>query len=769
MKNIYTLLFGIFIIFFSLSLKAEKLNPLDEATNISTSPVLTITFSSDTTVSLGNDKTIYIVKVSDYSTATSFYTGKTFPPASPDSRLTIVNDSILKMDASDITLESNTEYIIYSDEGAILVNGNSWNNINSFTYWTFTTGAAPTPPSISKYSPALNDTTVRLNDTLKLIFNEDIKLDRGYLKIKNCSDSSNFLALEYSDSKLSIADSILSIAHTVFEQDSCYFVSIDSGFVQSVATSTDFPGISNTTTWKFRTIKVRDWVGSTSDAWTNSSNWGSNGGFVDGAVAKIPSSATNNPKISSDTVKIADLIIEAGGGLSVSSGATLTVDSIIELKSNTSANAYLLCDGTLNYDPNDVEIHQNIASSDRWYYVSSPVSGATKNSIGCTGDMYYWDNATGLWKTMDASTTMDTGKGYLLKSSNSLIFTGSIQTANDTVDIDYGKSVGWNLIGNPFTNSIDWDDVTLSSDSVFNGFWLYQNIDELYGTYNGTTLEPVNLTNGSIIPPNHNFWVRSDATSTTESVIFTSACKSTTTGSYLKSATTKTEYPLLKFAAINGTYRDEVIVSFADETTTPLRKLNMTKKFSSNPEFIQPYFTTSKKSLCMKGLPNFTNEVTVPFSIKIDEDISNSTGEYSIKTLLIANFPDETIILLEDLITGQSINVIQQKTYTFTEIRTGDITDRFQLVFKGDISTSIQDKEDNQNNSIKAWSVNNNINIEFNNDNPANIDIYNISGQLINKYQEVRYSKTIYNINQGIYIIRITQQGKIVTKKVFVN
>gem|GEM_PF-6240362 len=767
MKNIYSLFIGI-LVFTSInvSVVAQTFSPTRGATGVTNSPIITITFASGSTVDYGSGNSIVVGKSWNSGEYIELKTG---PRPSRDSRLTIVNDSIVKIDLSGSELDYSTEYFVSSmDHNVIVKDGTGWDNLYDDTYYRFTTESAPTPPSINKYIPNNNDTTVRLSDTLKIVFNEDVVLDRGYLKIKYCNDSSNFLAIEYNDSKLSITDSILSIAHTAFNQDSCYFVNIDSGFVQSVSTSTDFAGISEATTWKFRAIKVRDWIGNTSDSWSNSSNWGSNGLFVDGAIVNIPSSSTYNPKISSGSIEIADLIIEAGGGLSVSSGATLIVDSIIELKSSTSANAYLLCDGTLNYDPNDVKIHQNTASSSRWYYISSPVAGATKSSIGCTDDMYYWDNSTGLWETMDASTTMDRGKGYLLKSTNNLIFTGSIQTVNDTVDIDYGKSVGWNLIGNPYTNSINWDNVTLSSDSVFNGFWLYKNLDEIYGTYNGTTLESTNLINGSIIPPNHNFWVRLDTT-VTESVIFTTACKSTTTGSYLKSSSSKTDFPLLKFAASNGSNRDEVIVSFADETITPLRKLNMTKKFSTNPEFIQPYFTLGTRSLCMKGIPNFTNQVTVPFAIKIDENISNTTGAYSIKALLIANFPDDIVILLNDLSTGSSTNLLEQKTYNFTEPRTGDITDRFELVFQSGISTAIQNKGNEQSSDIEVWSVNNSIKIELNNDYPADIDIFNISGQLINMYKEIRSNKTISNLNQGIYLIRVTQKGTIVTKKVFVK
>ncbi|NPA35212.1 MAG: T9SS type A sorting domain-containing protein, partial [Chlorobi bacterium] len=746
--------------------KATAYFPETNSTTAEINDTLRITFND--TIKLG---TTGYFKINLSSDSSSFAILDTQSP-----NLSIINDTVLAITHE--LFDYETEYFINIDSGFIksAITNADFLGINTATEWTFKTKVAPPPPYVTQYIPAAGDTTVRLDETLKIVFNEPIKIGPSglYLKIKQVSDSSNLDVIETIDTKLLILnDTILTITHLPLLQDTSYFVTIEPGFIISTTTNVDYPGISDATEWTFRAIKVRNWVGSNSTDWNAASEWDSNGGFVNGAVVTIPATATYFPVISSDTVEIADLTIDAGGGLTIDANSVVTVDSIIELLSNTTANAYLLCDGTLNYNPANVRIHQNIEASTRWYYITSPVIGATGSTIGCDGDIWYWDNADGLWRTAGSSDILADGKGYVLWSNNDLVFTGPIRTGDFTATLEYGRSVGWNLIGNPYTNSINWNNVILA-DSVFNGFWMYLNLDDVYGSYNGSTNQSVNGVD-SIIPSNHCFWVRSDTTET-QTITFTAASKSIKTNTYLKGTAATTTYPVFKFAANCGTYSDEVLVAFANPDDTPLRLLDMTKKFTTNENYIQPYFTKGSKSLCMNGVEEFSSEAIIPFTIRIDT--ANHETSFSIRKTLIENFPDDISILLHDTVTDDYIDFLTQDTYYFTETNhlstTSDYyeTDRFELIFKGDISTAIKEDtgtDTNNNNDIYLVSGEKQFTVNIKNEDIAEIKVYNISGQLIGDYKNIISQKVIGVPTKGIYIVHISQGETVVTKKVLVK
>ena len=741
----------------------QTYDPAQNATDVPINKTLALTF--DQNIKFNTDGTFHI-KILDADN--NVFGDYRVENGTPDAPLSISGVQLLIDPPTD--LAAQTTYYVLIDADVIQADDDEANfgGISSDTEWRFTT---PAPPITTSMLPADGSTTVRLTDTLVVTFNENIVKGSGNVVIYNGDDDSDFETIGINNANITVVDNKLYIVHSkTFEQDGSYYVFIDNGFVKSSSNNVGFAGISDKTEWNFTTVKVRDWEGGTSTDWTDSNNWGSTGGFVNGAVVNILNTSTYYPVISSGSnVEIADLIIDDGAGITIKSGATVTVDNIIELRSTVNANAYLLCNGTLNYNPENMKIYQNIKASDRWYYVSSPVKNATGCSIGCVGEIWYWNNALGKWEMGDLNDTMNVGQGYTLWSNNDLIFTGEINTGNVAVNIDYGNSVGCNLIGNPYTNSINWNNVQLSSDSIFNGFWLYKNLDAIYGSYNGNTGIGTNLELDSIIPSNHNFWVRLDTT-VSETVTFTSACKTTTTGSYLKSALIETKFPVFKFAATNGANRDEIVISFANPAEIPLRKLDMTKLFTYNTDYIQPYFTSGNKKLCMKGLPEFTSEITVPFALRIDTAIKVTS--FAINKILIENFPDDIVILLHDKKTGQYTDLVSENSYSFTETSKGDITDRFEFVFKGDLATEIKDiKAPNKEKEDGVYLVSGDkqFTLYINNTESSDVKVYNLSGQVVKDMKDISSGKVIEVPVRGIYVVQIKQDGKTISKKVFVK
>jgi hypothetical protein len=113
----------------------------------------------------------------------------------------------------------------------------------------FTTGAAP---SIVSTTPADNATGVT-NAVLTATFDRNIKKGAGYINIYNASDDSLAYAINVSDSKVTINNTVLSINLTfLLNSDTSYYVQITSTAIRDIM-GIYFPGISDKTTWNFAT------------------------------------------------------------------------------------------------------------------------------------------------------------------------------------------------------------------------------------------------------------------------------------------------------------------------------------------------------------------------------------------------------------------------------------------------------------------------------------------------------------------------------------
>ena len=125
--------------------------------------------------------------------------------------------------------------------------------------WSFTTEAEPItadPPYVvaNGYSPAAGADEVSRNPILQLTFNENIaKGSSGYLRIYSSLTNEELFIIPRSQAVVNANVLSVSLSNTTLDYNTEYYVLIDPGFVKSVATDVDFPGISNTAEWYFTT------------------------------------------------------------------------------------------------------------------------------------------------------------------------------------------------------------------------------------------------------------------------------------------------------------------------------------------------------------------------------------------------------------------------------------------------------------------------------------------------------------------------------------
>ena len=208
---------------------------------------------------------------------------------------------------------------------------------------------------------------------------------------------------------------------------------------------------------------------------------------------------------------------------------------------------------------------------------------------------------------------------------------------------------GWNLIGNPYPSSIDWDSPEWVKVNLDDAVYIYKGSTNAYQTYiNGVG------TNGgsSIIPSSQAFWVKATDTPT---LIGNENVKTATDVSFIER---KKRLDILRLRISNQQSNDDIVIRYDKEATSKFDakwdafKL---KGYPSNPSItaIQDSTTYSILSLNSDSMSQVVYlQVEVP-----------QTGAYTI-------YADEvplnaSCLTLEDLFTNRIENLRDSASYTF--------------------------------------------------------------------------------------------------------
>jgi hypothetical protein len=675
----------------------------------------------------------------------------------------IVNDSTLTIDYPG-TFEVNTEYFVKITTGAIeaTLTGDPFGGIDNSesNYWRFTTIA---PPEWATDYPVITDQT------------EDDMILRGMTQ-----KTGNYYYVVTSSSTTPTEDQIVNgldengdpaaitgngsiTADTEFSStlDITKLTVAAQYYLYVIAQENVYNLYSVIEQLPFTRNVINTWTGNIDSDFGNIDNWSGSSYEINGSIL-IPSSSSNYPIITGNR-QVFNVEVEAGAQLTIDNNSTLTATGDFDMYSSTTLNASLLNKGTLTVN-GETRVHQIVTANNRSYYVCSPVSGVTGYSIGADIGVYYWENSANDWVAYDATSAFQPARGYVVRSNNSeLLFTGNLNNADVTIGVERRNDddgEGWNMIGNPYPSSVDWDLVP-TKQNIFDGFWVFLNDQSLYGAYNATSGTAVNIAN-SRIPSNHAFWVRVEKGFTSGQVVFDNTCRLHNDTSYLKNATISIN-PTLKIAGVNGNYRDEIAMVFNDNATLDIDDFDSEKKFSSNTNFVQLFTTVANRDLCINGMPLYNTNDTIPLNIEI-----KNPGTYSIERVEYSNFPANHTVLLEDLEEGKTVDLIAEGSYTFTTTTSGTITNRFNLIFAGDFATAIRPSK--QQPKAKVYSFKKSIIIETPDLKDAAYTIYSINGQAIAQSKIGANTRTTVNISKpGIYIVKLVYSGGVESQKVIIN
>jgi hypothetical protein len=491
----------------------------------------------------------------------------------------------------------------------------------------------------------------------------------------------------------------------------------------------------------------------------SSGPWATAGGW---SLGVVPNAYHNVTVASGGTVTIAasttglcnDLTIQSGGQLTVD--GTLTNSGDVVIQSNGTSAGSLLHNSTLTatverYVPGAGYHLVSIPTTQ----AANPVSGLFMNSY-----LYRFDAPTQAWIGLggNTDTPLTVNQGYMIwytGGSTTYSFTGTLNNGSFTPATPSVATGGFSLVPNPYPSAIDWEAASGWSDANFTpSIWVYSNGN--YVTYNKST----NVGSGSqYIATGQSFFVEANAASV--SLSMTNDVRVHNSQPFLKN--TKSEISnLLNIKVQANDYEDAALVYFNENGSSVYNNQFDTYKLDGLSDAPQLY--TVKEDdvhVTLNTLPfNTTETVDVPlnFTLTSNQDV---TFDFSGLETFEASYD----ISLEDLLTGQMVDLREHTTYTFAHSMT-DNAARFVLHFYGVTGVHSPSTQD-----CKIWNYNEQVYISI----PAlagenaRIELYDLLGSKLNEINCALNTPTVIDApKSGIVLVKVIVGNKIHTSKLLI-
>lgn len=239
-------------------------------------------------------------------------------------------------------------------------------------------------------------------------------------------------------------------------------------------------------------------------------------------------------------------------------------------------------------------------------------------------------------------------------------FASTGQSVGFPVTFTAGASVqedGWNLSGNPYDASMNWDAAGWLKTNVDNTIYVYDAAASAYRTWNGTA----GSLGSGLVAPFQGFWTKANA----PDPALTSPAAARTTAAPPQLPRTALGLTLSATLAAE-TLRDEAFVSFQDDALDGLDPFDAYKLSPLSASYASLYATVAGTALDVSALPTLAGATEVPLGVGLVRAGAAVSGEATLSWPDLADVPAEWTLTLTDTETGASVNLRQQPSYTFT-------------------------------------------------------------------------------------------------------
>lgn len=515
-------------------------------------------------------------------------------------------------------------------------------------------------------------------------------------------------------------------------------------------TSTGEWAISSNTNSGYPYLRIQNassdnvWLGGTSTDWNTASNWSENS--VPGSDKKVVIPDVTNDPVIDGSAEVANLSFETGGVLTIAATGQLTVSGILANYADSTSliieSSGSLINGTAGVK---ATVKRDIPANE-WHLIAAPVSNATASIF----EGYYLQKHTESTNNYSDITSLFESlvpaQGYAHYGDAAFptaLFAGQLNVGTQSFTTTYsGNGKGWNLVGNPYPSSIDWDAPSgYTKSHLNNAVYIHKDADTWASYING-----VGTNAGSrYIAPCQGFFV--EATAAGE-LSMGDAVRVHNSTPYFKNSNAVSRMIRLEVSG-NG-YKDETVVRFVPEASTGFDgDFDAHKIFGDNNQAAQIY-TMGNSMLSINSLPDFE---TVSLGV-----IAGKTGTYVIAATEINDMP---YVALEDLKTGR-FTELAKNSYSF-QYTEGESGERFKLHFSATGTTDPLVRQPN------IYSFGKTIYVNLNGQEDADIFIYNVSGQTIESKHSASGINHIEVNLPGTYMVKVVNKESCEIRKVVIQ
>lgn len=540
-----------------------------------------------------------------------------------------------------------------------------------------------------------------------------------------------------------------------------------------MASEWDIPGVANTTDMTPGAhAEDISWQGTTSTDWnTKGTNWPGTYGYIPDASFNVSvPSVTNLPVISAASA-CNDLTVQSAASLTVSVNNGLTVygnldatSGTLTVQSDATGNGSIIVEGTAT---GDVTVERYMVGYDvadnGWHNIGSPVddmliSGSDFDPTGTNDDLYQWNESTELWENYKQNhfTNFVNGKGYLssIETTDTRNFVGTLNTADYTQSGLTKDVLGFNMLGNPYASALVWNngDWTLTNVGAVAQIW-----EEINGSYTAIAAD-------GIIPSTNGFFVEVATVAGGSVTIPASARIHNTTSNYKNVVANNYEETLdLKVTNDENMFYDITRVAFKDDATEAWDIQYDAHKLFGGSTTSQLWSVMGDENFVFNYLPYVYESYQLPIHFR-----AGVNATHHINVSGIESFFGNSGIYLEDLKTGDLINLSEQQMYTFTA-STEDDEARFILHFSGITTVG----EEMLNDDVQIYANGNSVYFRFERmpKEDTQVSVFNTIGQKVYAGEVGQSTLSSIRLNEkpGIYIVRLQSEEGTTTQKVMIK
>lgn len=483
----------------------------------------------------------------------------------------------------------------------------------------------------------------------------------------------------------------------------------------------------------------------------------------------------------------------AGHQLTIQPGGRVTVTGLITdenehgsilILGNDDAIGSLIQSNDMLQATLQLERSQN---SEPWDLLSVPLSNQVISDEVVGGMIFGWDEPDQNWVNLTSQAAAGTqgaqsdapqqfipGTGYMESppdpkaAAGTRTFSGIL--SNDVVEFPISRKAseanvfsGFNLLGNPYTASIDWntqagwtgkENLDKAHGSDGHSMWVWNNETGNYGAYNSASQQDLGTNQVSrYIAPMQAFWVKA---ANDEAVLSVNNTARVHSDQQTLKNTQLAETKDVRIAVSNHTnpYSDELMVEFGHQASGGTEKL-----FSMLEEAPSLYLNKQDNPLSI----SFEEAYIAGIRLLIGFEAGIS-ALYTITVSDLSAFTED--VYLVDNQTGHVHNLTNNNSYHFIG-NPGEDANRFVIQFGEELSTNVQDA--NLDAPVVYYHAS-----QLNVTNPTNtsaiVNVYNLNGAFVDTFEVApQASEHIsFNHQSGVYFVRVNANNTEMTTKVAV-